>query len=355
MDSMTQSLAVPALIPLPAPAQVEPGIWSLPVPLPGSSLRYVVPYALEVPGGLVLIDAGWDADEPWNALVAGLGTMGASPHDVRGVLVTHAHPDHYGLAPRLREISGAWVALHPADRHMLAADRAEADQSFGDSLRWLIRMGATPAETESWMQAEALVIDVMLAGLPDRELVHGERVADLPGFDLTTLHTPGHTDGHVCFLDRERDLFFSGDHVLAKISPNVSTMTSLLSNPLGAYLKSLRATGEVDIDRGLAAHVETIPKLRERVAELLLHHEQRLAEMLQTLTTEPGLTTLAVASRQPWKRGWDGLAGQMRRAAIGETHAHLLELLARGAVAQRMDGPVIRWEAVDGGMLDGQR
>jgi len=73
----------------------------------------------------------------------------------------------------LREISAAWVALHPADRHMLVADRVEADRSFGESLRWLIRMGATPAETESWMQAEALVIDVMLAGLPDRELVHG--------------------------------------------------------------------------------------------------------------------------------------------------------------------------------------
>ena len=125
-------------------------------------------------------------------------------------------------------------------------------------------------------------------------------MAELPGFELTALHTPGHTDGHVCFLDRERDLFFSGDHVLAKISPNVGTMTSLLSNPLGAYLQSLRETGEVGIDRGLAAHVEAIPKLRERMAELL-------------------------------------------------------ELLARGAVAQRVDGPVIRWEAVDGGMLDGQR
>ncbi len=73
------------------------------------------------------------------------------------------------------------------------------------------------------------------------------------------------------------------------------------------------------------------------------------------MTAEPGLTTYEVASRQPWKRGWQGLAGQMRRAAIGETHAHLLELAARGAVAQRVDGPVIRWSAVDEGTPDGQR
>lgn len=352
---MTEPPAVPAHIPVPAPAEIGQGIWSLPVPLPGNPLRYVVPYALEVPGGLVLIDAGWDADEPWDALVDGLTAMGATPHDVRGVLVTHAHPDHYGLAPRLREISGAWVALHPADRHMLAADRAQAQQTFAEGVRWLVRMGASPEEVESWMQVEDLAIRMMLAGLPDRDLIHGEAVPDVPGFDLTAIHTPGHTDGHVCFLDRDREVLFSGDHVLSKISPNVSTMTSLLSNPLGAYLESLRATGDLGIDLALAAHVEPIAKLHERVAELLIHHEQRLAEMLETLTTESGLTTYEVASRQPWKRGWERLAGQMRRAAVGETHAHLLELVSRGSVAQTADGVVVRWRAVHEGISDGQR
>ncbi|MBA2471002.1 MAG: MBL fold metallo-hydrolase [Pseudonocardiales bacterium] len=352
---MSQQRAVPAHIPVPAPAHLGQGIWSLPVPLPGNSLRFVIPYALEVPGGLVLIDAGWDDDEPWNALVAGLATMGATPSDVRGVLVTHAHPDHYGLAPRLREISSAWVALHPADRHMLAADRAEADQRFADSSRWLLRMGASAQEIETWSAVEQLALSMMLAGLPDRDLAHGEVVADVPGFELTTLHTPGHTDGHVCFLDRGREVLFSGDHVLAKISPNVSTMTSLLSNPLGVYLSSLRATGDLGIDQALPAHVEPIAKLRERVTELLAHHEQRLAEMLETLSTESGLTTYDVASRQPWKRGWEGLGDQMRRSAVGETHAHLIELGERRLVVQHADGPVLRWSAVQDGVPDGSR
>lgn len=344
---MSEERAVPAHIPVPAPADLGSGIWSLPVPLPGNSLRFVVPYALEVPGGLVLIDAGWDDDEPWNGLVAGLAAMGATPHDVRGVLVTHAHTDHYGLAPRVREISGAWIALHPADRHMLAADPAEAAQTFAHTTGWLHRMGACADEVQSWLDVEDLAVSMMLAGLPDRSLAHGEAVPDVPGFDLTALHTPGHTDGHVCFLDREREVLFSGDHVLAKISPNVSTMTSLLSNPLGAYLDSLRATGDLGIDQAYAAHVEPIAKVRERVTELLAHHEQRLAEMLETLVVESGLTAFEVASRQPWKRGWAGLAGQMRRAAIGETHAHLLELEARGLVAEQDDGQVVRWAVLE--------
>ena len=132
-------------------------------------------------------------------------------------------------------------------------------------------------------------------------------------------------------------------------------MTSLLDNPLGVYLDSLRETGDLDIDLALAAHVEPIAKLRERVAELLTHHEQRLAEMLDTLLTESGLTTYEVASRQPWKRGWDGLAGQMRRSAVGEAHAHLLELQARGLVTEQSDGPVVRWHTVDEGRSVGRR
>lgn len=345
MVTMSEPPAVPAHIPVPAPADIGQGIWSLPVPLPGNPLRYVVPYALEVPGGLVLIDAGWDDEEPWDALIDGLLAMGATAQDVRGVLVTHAHPDHYGLAPRLREISGAWVALHPADWHLLAANREAAEERFGRGLRWLTAMGAAAEDIESWIEVKEVAVGMMLVGLPDRELRHGDVVADVPGFELTAIHSPGHTDGHVCFLEHDRQVLFSGDHVLAKISPNINTMGSLLGNPLAAYMDSLQMVAKLGVDFALPAHVEPIAVLRERVAELLLHHEQRLAEILGTVVLEPDLTTHGVARRQPWKRGWEGLVGQMRRAALGETHAHLLELTARGLVTQIAAEPVLRWRA----------
>ncbi|MDQ4038521.1 MAG: MBL fold metallo-hydrolase [Actinomycetota bacterium] len=345
---MSAAPAVPAHIPVPPATDVGQGIWSLPVPLAESTLRYVVPYALEIAGGLVLIDSGWNDDQSWDALVDGLATMGASVPDVRGVLVTHAHPDHFGLAPRVRAVSGAWVALHPADRHMLAADTGEAERRITRGLGWLNAMGAEPEDIESWLEHRDLAMGTMLVGLPDRELNHGEVVADVPGFELTAIHTPGHTDGHVCFLERNRQVLFSGDHVLAKISPNINTLGSMLGNPLAAYLDSLRLVGNLDVELALPAHVEPITVVQERVAELLLHHEHRLVEILQTVLDDADLTTRDVASRQPWKRGWDGLIGQMRRSAMGETHAHLLELTARGLVTQIDCDPAVRWRGSHG-------
>jgi glyoxylase-like metal-dependent hydrolase (beta-lactamase superfamily II) len=83
---------------LPAVEEVRPGLWSLPVPIPAVPLGYVLCYAFEVTGGVVLVDPGWNASESLRALEAGLGVLGARLADVRGVLVTHIHPDHYGLA-----------------------------------------------------------------------------------------------------------------------------------------------------------------------------------------------------------------------------------------------------------------
>src|SRR6478672_2557445 len=100
---------------LPPVEQLRPDLWSIPVPM-GGPLRYVSVYAFALDGdGLGLLDTGWESDEGWAALTEGLAGIGGGIDDVRGVLVTHMHFDHLGLARRLRETTGAWIAMHPAD------------------------------------------------------------------------------------------------------------------------------------------------------------------------------------------------------------------------------------------------
>ncbi|MGH3579897.1 MAG: MBL fold metallo-hydrolase, partial [Mycobacterium sp.] len=108
--------------------KVRPGLWSVPVPIPENPLRYVLVYVLELDDGVAIVDAGWDTDSAWQALNDGLGEAGGSISDVRAVLVTHIHPDHYGLAGRVRRASGAWIGLHPADAEMLRARYVDTDE-----------------------------------------------------------------------------------------------------------------------------------------------------------------------------------------------------------------------------------
>ena len=61
--------------------------------------------------------------------------------DVRAVMVTHIHPDHYGLAGRVREASGAWIGLHPADAVMLESRYGDTDELLASMSRFLADSG----------------------------------------------------------------------------------------------------------------------------------------------------------------------------------------------------------------------
>src|SRR5258708_5751428 len=124
---------------LPPVEQLRSNLWSIPVPIRNSPLRYVSVYVLGNDAGLTLIDAGIDGSEAWAALTKGLAGLGASVADVRGCLVTHQHFDHIGLAQKIREASGAWIAMHPADRDIIVRDDfRNAEAAAAADLRWLI-------------------------------------------------------------------------------------------------------------------------------------------------------------------------------------------------------------------------
>src|SRR3954471_24238511 len=132
---------------LPPVEQVQPGLWSIPVPIPNNPLRYVLVFALELDGGgVAIVDAGWNTNDPWKALCDGLATAGGSISDVQAVLVTHIHPDHYGLAGRVRAASGAWIGLHRDDATMLQARYVEPEDLL-EKMRALLVDCGVPAES----------------------------------------------------------------------------------------------------------------------------------------------------------------------------------------------------------------
>jgi hypothetical protein len=110
---------------LPPIEEVRPGLWSLPLPTPESPLRYLLVYALELEHGLALVDAGAPGEECWVALTRGLISIGAGVGAVQAVLLTGPAADGVGLAPRIREASGAWVT--PLDRPLLERERLPFD------------------------------------------------------------------------------------------------------------------------------------------------------------------------------------------------------------------------------------
>jgi glyoxylase-like metal-dependent hydrolase (beta-lactamase superfamily II) len=327
---------------LPPVERLRPDLWSIPVPMAGP-LRYVSVYAFALDGGgLGLIDTGWESDEGWTALTEGLASIGGGVEDVRGVLVTHLHFDHLGLAHRVREASGAWMAMHPADARLVAGwNRRDGAAAVAEEVEFLISLGAGREDAVADVGTAENFERFLRMAVPDRLLEHGD-VAELPGWSLRAVHTPGHTPGHLCFAEERTGLFFSGDHVLPRISPNISTSHGGLPDPLKDYLDSLAAVRDLDPAEVLPAHEWRFRGLDSRVDELAAHHEQRLAELLAAVREHPGSTPWQLAAYLTWSRPWDQYERRMRIFAVTETDAHLRLLASRGLVVSD-GGPVPTW------------
>jgi glyoxylase-like metal-dependent hydrolase (beta-lactamase superfamily II) len=321
---------------LPPVERLAGDLWSVPVPIPDNPLRYTLSYLVPAVDGCVVVDPGWDTEAGWAALTAGLAAAGARVADVRGVVVTHVHPDHHGLSTRLQQ-AGAWVAMHPAERDTLpqrTSPGPDVDRRAAAE-RWLRRSGtpepelaglltgfATPAGSADPLMAEPDVL------LEDGDLVPTTERA------LRAVWTPGHTPGHLCLQVPDARLLLTGDHVLPRISPNIGLHPGADEPSLANFLASLDQVAGYDDHEALPAHEYRFRGLADRARQLQDHHAGRCQEVLDVVADLGAPTMWELAERLTWSRPWSEI-GFMVFGALAETAAHVRYLADLG----RLDWP----------------
>lgn len=327
------------------PTRVRDGLWSIPVRIPVSALKVVNVYAFELPGGeLALLDTGWDTEESWVSLVDGLRVLGRAPQDVAAVVVSHAHPDHLGLAHRIHRLRGAPVYLHERE-----AARLTARPSMPDRYRSAVRR-----HFPDWGVPSSALTDMLTASEPSSHqafqvpvtaVADGDRLP-FPGWDLRVVWTPGHTPGHLCLHEPDRRLLFTGDHVLQRITPGVGAHPGESEDALGHYLDSLERVGRLTVDEVMPGHEARFAGLTERAHSIIEHHHRRLDEVADLVTARPGCPAWSVTRRLTWSRPLDQFGGPMIRGAVTETVAHLQHLQRLGrlrSIPAEKGTDVTRW------------
>ena len=320
------------------PHEVAAGVWAFPVAFP-SPLKHTNCYLLEGDDGLILVDAGWDSEESWADLNAGVVAAGAQLSDIVGVVITHIHPDHFGLASRLRESTTAWFGMHPFEADRIPTSNDQVGALLELMVDWLEAVGAPDSEIQS-LRDDGPAIAARTSMIRPDVLIHdGQRV---PGTTaLTAIHTPGHTRGHLCFLDESRRVFFTGDHLLPRVTPNISQRPQSGEDPLGHFRRSVAKTRGLGAVLGLPGHEWAIDDLDARIDALVTHHDERLDE-IESAVHGGARTVWDVAIAVHWSRPWETLNGMQVRSAIGETNSHL-ERLVRQRRIRYEEGKPERW------------
>lgn len=326
--------------------EVADGVHRIPLPLPGDGLKAVNVYAIEQPDGVVLIDSGWAIGRAREDLEEGLGALDHDLGSIRRILVTHVHRDHYELGMHLRRLFGSRLALGIGEQPSLEGLIDEPSPEHSGMMRRLQRAGAAPLiellERARQRRVEKGEMPSIDWSLPDEWLRDAEVVA-LEGRALQVVATPGHTQGHVVFVDAEAGVLFSGDHVLPHITPSIGFEQVPVESALADYLSSLALVRGMPDHAMLPAHGPVRPTTHDRIDELLAHHEDRLAASASAV--EAGAATAyEVARALPWTRratAFDDLDAFNQMLAVNETAAHLDVLVRRGALTavETGDGP----------------
>jgi glyoxylase-like metal-dependent hydrolase (beta-lactamase superfamily II) len=319
--------------------EVFPGIrWvQLPITLEQSDLEYVNVYLVAGDKGYLLVDSGWNTDESFATLHNALVKNGIAFNNIKQILVTHVHPDHYGMAGRIRELSGATLMMHHIEKEFIVPRYVKMESLLAQTDRLLVTNGVPEAETVNLRDATLGLENYIIPAQPDRTLHDGETI-NIGTFTFRVIWTPGHSSGHICLYEPEKKVLLSGDHILPQITPNVSVHPQSIENPLGRYLQSLKEISKLDVTLTLPGHYKPFTNLKERINEIMLHHGIRNQEILEAIG-ETRKTAYQIAREITWGNngGWEDLPPFHKRMAVFETLAHL-EMLAADDLLNRLPG-----------------
>ncbi len=313
--------------------EIAPGIYQLKVPIPDNPLGYLNCYLIEGKDGWLIIDTGWYTVEAFNSLQKGLKDLGLTTTDISTMIITHVHPDHFGLAGKIKQVSPRTELLTHQWEAGLIESRYVKLSDLMDKMSVMLQChGVPPLDRPALESASMPALQFVTVTFPDRILYGGE-IISTGVYDLEVIWTPGHSPGHICLYEPQNQLLFSGDHILPSITPNISYHVQSGDNPLGDYIYSLHKLQNLPVAKVLPAHEDIFSDLRNRIEQIIVHHDIRKAKIQEVVANEPH-NAWEISPQITWDTPmpWDQLPPLHKRSAVTEVVAHLECMRREGRV-----------------------
>ncbi|QKG83730.1 MBL fold metallo-hydrolase [Kroppenstedtia pulmonis] len=287
----------------------------LPLPFP---LKIIKSYLIRGSQGYTMIDTGLHYQGGLDAWEEATKKIGFGWDEVEQIVLTHYHPDHYGLAGLMQQRTGVAVKMSETDyrqaRLFFDRDSVQPDDmsrfyaEHGLSSDWVQQIPSHLRGFQRWVEPH-----------PEPTFIQAGDTVRLGDRDYEIFHTPGHADGHLSFYDPERKWLIGGDFLLSKITPNISLWPGCDPDPLHSYLHTLEKMKELPVERVFPSHGPVFEDYIERIEALQQHHRDRLNEMKHTVKEAEKMT----AAELCFRIFGENLSIHNLRFALAETLAHL--------------------------------
>ncbi len=320
--------------------RIFPDLYKIEIPLPNNPLKATNSYFIKGEKRNLLIDTGFNRKECRAAYDEAIKALGFSMADT-DLFITHLHGDHSGLIaylakPETKVFGGRYFAAASELGNKGPQWSYFEDFITQSGLRSTERI--TEQDHPGWRFAAEPFSRIQI-------VANGDTI-EAGGYHLQCIQTDGHAPDHYCLYEPDKKILFCGDHILAKITPNITiwgTPWEIDRDYLGEYFKSLEKCAELDIELALPGHRDLITDHRARIDELKVHHAKRLENTLDILGRE-SMNGATVASKMKWDltfKKWDEFPSAQKIFATGEALAHLIHLVFAGEVSKELIGGVV--------------
>jgi glyoxylase-like metal-dependent hydrolase (beta-lactamase superfamily II) len=311
--------------------RVLPGAWRLRLPLPWPGVPHVNAWALRAGDGLVLVDTGIHEEGALPELERTLAQIGHRLEDVRLLVCTHAHSDHYGLAAPIVERAGCELWMHPRHQHMTRA-MEDPERALAQRIEVARQSGVPLEPLRRWAEERRRDLKPSIAEAiePHRELVPGVEVETDHGA-WSVHYTPGHAPSHVVLFQPEQRLLLSGDHVLGRVFLYFDY--GWTPDPVGEFLDGLDAVERLDARLCLPGHGRPFGEVRAHIDANRTEVHERLDAIAEAIAEDGEVTAFDVV-----RKVFGEVDGMMMSWALTVTLCFLTHLERAGRV-ERVRSP----------------
>ncbi|MDO9580156.1 MAG: MBL fold metallo-hydrolase [Bacteroidales bacterium] len=283
---------------------------------------------------ITLIDTGPKTDEARDALLQGFKEVRVSVNDIKRVVLTHCHSDHFGNARFVQEASDSEVILNEGDSHYIMGSYDDVVKRWRDGVNtFFVESGVDKKEADELSVHFGSQLKKFGDSLERATFVQEGFFIKTDSYNLKVLHTPGHSPGSISLYSGENGFVFSGDTVLEGITPNpvAEVMDGYMEfNNLEAYRNSLEKVLALDFLSVLPGHGSPFNKDIKILEKRKKEEEKRQLKILEALNSSEK-NYLQLAEILFGKQGVGGIF-----LALSEVSAHSRVLISKRKIQRKI-------------------
>lgn len=316
--------------------KVYENIYMKEFPLTGNPLKAINIFVIKTDDGNLIVDTGFNNPENIKNMEDLFKDLDLDISET-SLFLTHLHSDHVGLAKYLEDKGIKEIFFSEIDGQIVENGLTVDGSQWQNIIKNSILQG---------LEEEKLDINDH-PGFKNRpkepfsytKLGPGDRI-NLGDFSFELIDEAGHTPGMLGLYERDKKILFCGDHILGKITPNITWWGDDVGDSLGTYLNNLEKIKDYHIDYLFSSHRFLIEDVNQRIDELKAHHKHRLDETLSIIEKYGRVNTREVTKNLNWDiraKNWDDFPASQKWFAAGEASAHLKHLLACDLIKEEID------------------